>query len=148
MNYSEDLYSKANEVLQESQNEGDAHKEPRAQLHNEKPINSQKKDYRGFILANNISVFDFRSYIFARQMSLLLRLGNSQSARTDLAARLQPRPNASVQQRSVDAGNIGLRTGDPTNNAEDLYSLSELCSRALNFITFAARLLRDDLING
>jgi hypothetical protein len=81
-------------------------------------------------------------------MSLLLRLGNSQSARTDLAARLQPRPNASVQQRSVDDGNIGLRTGDPTNNAEDLYSLSELCSRALNFITFAARLLRDDLING
>jgi hypothetical protein len=148
MNYSEDLYSKANEVLQESQHEGDAHKEPRAQLHNERPINSQKKDYRGFILANNISVFDFRSYIFARQMSLLLRLGNSQSARTDLAARLQPRPNASVQQRSVDDGNIGLRTGDPTNNAEDLYSLSELCSRALNFITFAARLLRDDLING
>jgi hypothetical protein len=142
------LYTKANEVLQESQTKAGASKGSRPQLHNEQPINAQKKDYRGFILANNISVFDFRSYIFARQMSLLLRLGNSQSARSDLAARLQPRPNASVQQRSVDDSNIGLRTGDQANNAEDLYSLSELCSRALNFITFAARLLRDDLING
>jgi hypothetical protein len=79
---------------------------------------------------------------------LLLRLGNSQSTRSDLAAKLQARPNASVQQRSMDDGGVGLRTEDQSNNAEDLYSLAELCSRALNFITSAARLLRDDLSNG
>jgi hypothetical protein len=148
MSHSEDLFATASEILQHSQTKGGDQRASQPSLHDEQPINAQKKDYRGLILANNISVFDFRSYIFARQMSLLLRLGNSQSARSDLAARLQPRPNASVQQRSVDDSSIGTRTGDQTNNAEDLYSLSELCSRALNFITFAARLLRDDLTNG
>jgi hypothetical protein len=122
--------------------------DPDMKFHDDRPISAQKKDYRGLILANNISIFDFRSYIFARQMSLLLRLGNSHSARSDLAAKLQPRPNTGVQQRSVDDSNLGMRSGEQPGNAEDLYSLSELCSRALNFITFAARLLRDDLING
>ncbi|KAH3915205.1 hypothetical protein HBI56_014220 [Parastagonospora nodorum] len=144
LSYSEDLYEKASHVLEQVQEEGStAHN-----LHDDKPISAHKKDYRDLILNNNISVFDFRSYVFARQMSLLLRLGNSQSARSDLAAKLQPRPNASISQRSMDDSNIGMKTGDQTNMSEDLYSLSELCSRALNFITFAARLLRDDLING
>jgi hypothetical protein len=144
LGHSEDLYEKASSLLQQPKGDSDADNA----LHDERPISAHKKDYRAAILGNNISVFDFRSYVFARQMSLLLRLGNSQSARSDLAAKLQPRPNASVQQRSIDDSNIGMRSGDQTNNSEDLYSLSELCYRALNFITFAARLLRDDLIKG
>jgi hypothetical protein len=146
LSYTEDLYNKASEILKRSQT--DSRKTEESSLHDEQPISAHKKDYRGLILANNISVFDFRSYVFARQMSLLLRLGNSQSARTDLAAKLQPRSNPGTQQRSVDDSNIGTRSGEQGNNSEDLYSLSELCSRALNFITFAARLLRDDLSNG
>jgi hypothetical protein len=149
LSHSEDLYTKVSAIAERSKADGSDAQESQSDLHDEKPISAQKKDYRGLILANNISVFDFRSYVFARQMSLLLRLGNSHSARSDLAAKLQPRPNADVQQRSVDDSNIGMRSGDQTtNNSEDLYSLSELCSRALNFISFAARLLRDDLING
>lgn len=35
-----------------------------------------KKPYRDLILANTISVFDFRVYLLARQCSLLGKLGN------------------------------------------------------------------------
>jgi hypothetical protein len=118
------------------------------QFHDEKPIDAKKKDYRGLILANNISIFEFRVYIFARQMSILLRMGNSQSARADLANKLQPRPNASVNQKSVDDSHLGTSSHGGIPDSEDLLSLAELCTRALNFITFAGRLLRGDLVNG
>ncbi|KAH8716891.1 hypothetical protein GQ44DRAFT_713193 [Phaeosphaeriaceae sp. PMI808] len=148
LSYSEDLYTKASEISQHAQEAMGDQNKSEVPLHDRQPINAQKKDYRGLILANDISIFDFRLYIFARQMSLLLRLGNSQSARSDLAAKLQPRPNASVQQRSADDNNARTGTVDQSSGAEDLFSLSELCTRALNFITLAARLLRDDLVNG
>lgn len=148
LKHSEDLYEHAQEVSKHIEKDPESSADAKTCLHDEQPINAQKKDYRGLILANNISIFDFRLYIFARQMSLLLRLGNSQSARSDLAAKLQPRPNANVQQRSVDDSNLGMRSGEQPGNNEDLFSLAELCSRALNFITFAARLLRDDLVIG
>jgi trafficking protein particle complex subunit 10 len=41
------------------------------------------KDYRTLILANNISLFDFRVYLFARQVMLLSAMGNY----VDIAAR-------------------------------------------------------------
>jgi hypothetical protein len=148
LSYSEDLYEQAVKVLETSQ-DGDGSKDgTQVQFHDDKPINAQRKDYRGLILANNISIFDFRVYIFARQMSILLRMGNSQSARTDLANKIQPRPNASITQRSVDDSHLGTRSGGQSTDSEDLLSLAELCTRALNFITFAGRLLRDDLLHG
>ena len=36
---------------------------------------SNKKPYRDLILANNISVFDLRSYLLARRCGLLAKLG-------------------------------------------------------------------------
>ncbi|KAI3316456.1 cis-golgi transport protein particle complex subunit [Xylariaceae sp. AK1471] len=53
------------------------------------PISSSKKPYRDLIVANNVSVFDFRCYIFARQIALLLRLGNAWSTREELLAKLR-----------------------------------------------------------
>jgi hypothetical protein len=147
LSYSDDLYQTATGMLQRSESDGSTNV-PQPLIHDDKPINAKKKDYRGLILANNISIFDFRLYIFARQMFLLLRLGNSVSARSDLAAKLQPRPNADVLQRSADDSGIGMKSGSQANDSEDLFSLAELCSRALDFITFAGRLLRDDLISG
>jgi hypothetical protein len=147
LSYSDDLFQTTKEISEWSEAEGGSSASPPS-VHDDKPINAQRKDYRGLILANNISIFDFRLYIFARQMLLLLRLGNSVSARSDLAAKLQPRPNAGVLQRSADDSAIGMKSGSQANDSEDLFSLAELCSRALNFITFAGRLLRDDLING
>ena len=149
LSHSEDLYELAAKVLEQSQRGDSSNSETRVQFHDDKPINAQRKDYRGLILANNISVFDFRVYIFARQMSILLRMGNSQSARTDLANKLPSRPNANVAQRPVNDSNIMTKTGgQPAADSEDLLSLAELCTRALNFITFAGRLLREDLTQG
>ncbi|RAR02353.1 tmem1 family protein [Stemphylium lycopersici] len=147
LNHSDDLYQKALELSQ-LEKEGGASDDSLSAIHDERPINALRKDYRGLILANNISIFDFRLYIFARQMSLLLRLGNSISARSDFATKLQPRLNAGVIQRSSDDSGIGMKSGGQSNDSEDLFSLADLCTRALNFITFAGRLLRDDLING
>lgn len=147
LSYSEDLYQQAVKILEQSKNNTDA-SDTRLQFHNDKPIDAQKKDYRGLILANNISIFEFRVYIFARQMSILLRMGNSQSARADLANKIQPRPNAGLQQKSIDDSHLGTKSGGQAVDTEDLLSLAELCTRALNFVTFAGRLLRDDLMNG
>jgi hypothetical protein len=147
LSHSEDLYQQAVKVLEQSQ-DTDGNVRDHVQFHDDKPIDAKKKDYRGLILANNISIFEFRVYIFARQMSILLRMGNSQSARADLANKLQPRPNASVNQRSVDDSHLGTSSGGNIPDSEDLLSLAELCTRALNFVTFAGRLLREDLING
>jgi hypothetical protein len=147
LSHSEDLYQQAVKVSEQSQG-ADSNDGGPVQFHDEKPIDATKKDYRGLILANNISIFEFRVYIFARQMSILLRMGNSQSARADLANKPQPRPNASVNQRSLDDSHLGTSSGGGIPDSEDLLSLAELCTRALNFITFAGRLLREDLING
>ncbi|KAF2128920.1 hypothetical protein P153DRAFT_317387 [Dothidotthia symphoricarpi CBS 119687] len=148
LKHSEDLYEKAIEIMQQSQKDEESRNESQPQFHDETPVNAQKKDYRGLILANNISILDFKVYIFARQMSLLLRLGNSHLTRSDIAASLQQRQNAGVLQRSVEDSSVGTKSDLHLYGAEDLISLAELCSRALNFITFAGRLLRDDLIHG
>ena len=39
-------------------------------------LDANSKQYRELILASNISVFDFQSYVFARQMSLLSRMAS------------------------------------------------------------------------
>ncbi|KAL6708271.1 hypothetical protein ACN47E_003195 [Coniothyrium glycines] len=148
LNHSEDLFSRVAELAEHSKSESQQNEEALSPLHDDRPINAQKKDYRGLILSNNISIFDFRLYIFARQMYLLLRLGNSFSARSDLANKIQARPGAGTLQRASDDSAVGLKTGGQASDAEDLFSLAELCTRALNFVTFAGRLLRDDLING
>jgi hypothetical protein len=146
--HSDHLFEQTSALLELSQKEAYNEHDQKSQFYDDSPINANKKDYRGQILSNKISVFDFRTYIFARQMSLLLRLGNSQSMRSDFAARLQPRLNAGVLQRSVDDSHVGVKTESMSAETEDLFSLAELCSRALNFITFAGRLLRTDLLNG
>ena len=149
LSHSDDLYELALKVLEQSQKGVSSDSETKVQFHDDKPINAQRKDYRGLILANNISIFDFRVYIFARQMSILLRMGNSQSARTDLANKLPLQPNANVTQRPVKDSSLVMKTGGQSAaDSEDLLSLAELCTRALNFITFAGRLLREDLTQG
>lgn len=131
--HSDDLYEQAAKISEFSKEENNNGSEC-PKFHDDRPINANKKDYRGQILSNNISVFDFRSYIFARQMSLLLRLGNSQSVRSDLAAKLRP--------------DTGTHSDIASADSEDLFSLAELCGRALIFITSAGRLLRGDLMSG
>ncbi|KAI5841240.1 trafficking protein particle complex subunit 10 [Tricharina praecox] len=82
------------------------------------PIASDKKPYRELILSNEISVFDFRCYLFARQATLLLRLGK--------------RNGDSSQESASEEG-------------DDLTRLAEICRRGVDFITTVARVLRADL---
>jgi hypothetical protein len=146
--YTEDLFQQASKVYGQSQEGSEGSDVSELHFYNAKPIDWRKKNYRDLILSNNISIFEFRCYIFARQMSLLLRLGNAHSARSDLALKLQPRPSAATRSVSVDDVNSGVKSVAQRDDSEDLLALAELCARALNFITFAGRLLREDLAQG
>ena len=87
--------------------------------------------YRELILANNISIFDFQGYVFARQMSLLARLANLELT-TNLPS---PSPSRS---------NTGLGSSDD-KPAEDLHRIAEMCKRAISFITSNGGIIREDL---
>lgn len=89
------------------------------------PLDLSKKPYRDMILANNISIFDFRSYLFSRQLTLLLRAAKAPS--------LNDEDNMTSQKRGQ------------KSKPEDLTVLAEICERASEFITIAARTLRYDL---
>lgn len=107
------------------------------------PISANKKPYRDLIVANNVSIFDFRCYIFARQIGLLLRLGNAWSTREELLAKLKE------QQESVLHG-VAPRAPPPKhkeNEQEELPMLAEICRRALHFIPSVSQVMRGDLLN-
>lgn len=76
LGHSEDIFEEAIAFVQQSQGNKAEQVHSQIQLDGEQPINTQKKDYRALILANNISIFDFQLYIFARQIALLLRFYN------------------------------------------------------------------------
>ncbi|KAI1761912.1 trafficking protein particle complex subunit 10 [Hypoxylon sp. FL1150] len=123
--------------LQSSQAEGAQPQDP----YDDIPISSTKKPYRDLIVANNVSVFDFRCYIFARQISLLLRLGNAWSTREELLAKLKE------QQQSILHG-VAPRAPPPKqkeNEHEDLTMLAEICRRTLEFIPSLSQVMRNDV---
>lgn len=98
--------------------EEDSKDEPSLKIEPEDfPLSSNKFPYREMILSSDISIFDFRTYIFSRQLTLLLRAARAPSMNgTDPAAR-EKKP-------------------------EDLILLSEICQRSTEFISLAARTLR------
>lgn len=105
-------------------------------------ISAAKKPYRDLILANNVSIFDFRCYIFARQLALLLRLGNAWSTREELVTKLKE------QQDSVLHG-VAPRAPPPKqkeNEQEDLTMLAEICRRTLEFIPTVSQVMRNDIL--
>ncbi|KAI5210472.1 hypothetical protein E4T39_00019 [Aureobasidium subglaciale] len=90
------------------------------------PLDLTKKDYRGAIVSSTISLFDFRLYIFARQRTLLLRLG-------------------------AGSGNL-QQTKPPSARAspkdDNLTFAAEVCKRAALFAATNARALRSGLTDG
>lgn len=93
------------------------------------PIDQARKTYREMILSSNISIFDFRTYIFSRQLMLLLRASRAPSLVTE----------------DPDADS---KPGKATKKPEDLMLLAEVCERAAEFISLAARTLQADLEGG
>jgi len=104
------------------------------------PLDAAKKRYRELILANNISIFDFRCYLFARQLSLLLRLANASSSQEELLAKLKEQRESSLHGVATRFPNFP-QTGDP----ENLTVLGEVCKRSMDFISSISSILRDDL---
>ncbi|KAJ5127148.1 hypothetical protein N7448_007927 [Penicillium atrosanguineum] len=87
------------------------------------PLSSGKMPYREMILSSDISIFDFRTYVFSRQLTLQLRAARAPSLTAGDATKKEKKP-------------------------EDLMLLSEICSRSTEFISLAARTLRYDLESG
>ncbi|KAG8411237.1 hypothetical protein J3459_016451 [Metarhizium acridum] len=147
LTYTEELQKAAGQVLTELS--GDAGDEVAVDLQRQEtasndaddiPISSSKKAYRDMILANKVSVFDFRCYIFSRQISLLLRLGNAFATREELLAKLMD------QRDSILHGVAPLLP--PMNNddgPENLGMLSEVCRRTLEFIPVISQVMRQDI---
>lgn len=106
-----------------------------------RPIDEYNKPYREMVLQNNISVFDFRCYIFARQAALLLRLGKPSTSSASTS-----RLSQETRRTSFDDGYAQTKAAE-TKGQEDLGALAEVCRRALNFAASSARELRQDLLH-
>lgn len=105
------------------------------------PLNAVKKRYRELILSNDISIFDFRCYIFARQLSLLLRLANAWSSMEELLAKLKEQRESSLQ-------GVAARQpiSQPSEDVENLATLALVCKRAMDFVASIANIIRDDIL--
>lgn len=104
------------------------------------PLNATRKRYRDLILSNNISIFDFRCYLFSRQLSLLLRLANAWSSREELLERLKEQRESSLLGVAA-----RLPASEPSDDAENLVVLAEICRRSMDFIASISRVMRDDI---
>ena len=92
------------------------------------PLDLGKKDYRSLIVSSTIPLFDFQTYIFARQRALLYRLGNALSS-----------------PRLASAASAASKTG---RSDDDLFYMADVCKRAAAFVTSNARILRQELSSG
>ncbi|KAL8949696.1 MAG: hypothetical protein Q9222_004217 [Ikaeria aurantiellina] len=95
-----------------------------------------RKPYRELILANEISIFDFRCYLFAQEVSLLLRLASSPES-------LERRNE--VNQKAVEHRPSEVSPEIVNVEMLNLALLAEVCRRATDFFALAARLIREDL---
>lgn len=106
-------------------------------------LNTDRKPFRDLILANEISSFDFRCYVFAREVSLLLRLAGVtvQTSPPTMSANFEGGSNAPCA--------VGTRFLRPNGeDREDLTILAEVAQRASNFIKSAATTIRNDIRSG
>ena len=106
-------------------------------------LNTDRKPFRDLILANKISSFDFQSYVFARQMFLLLRLAGV------AVQEHPPRTGAISEVGSSVHSEVGTRFLKPTSeDREDLSILAEVAQRASNFINSMGTSIRNDIRSG
>ncbi|KAL8861029.1 MAG: hypothetical protein Q9178_002542 [Gyalolechia marmorata] len=94
-------------------------------------LDADRKPFRELILANEISAFDFRCYLFAREASLLLRLANA--------------TGPSDNNESAKAVSPDVTSKLTASTSQDLLLLAEVCQRSSEFISTAGRMIRDDL---
>lgn len=106
-------------------------------------LDTNRKPYREMILENNISAYDFLSYVFARQVSLQLRLANvvglHDSSSNDRTGDTEPEKSKTWSKTS-EPGPDSIK-----QEAENLLIHSNICHLAVEFITSVTRTIRNDL---
>ena len=107
------------------------------------PLDNSRKPVRERILSNNISIFDFRCYIFFRQMSLLVRQASASLMQVEPLSNLKGRKEPTLERASAQSEAFQL-----PGNMKNLVTLSELCKRAERFIPAIASVMRDDMQAG
>lgn len=110
--------------------------EEQEDVDDETPVGSEKKPYRELILSNEISLFDFKTYLFARQSTLLLRLGKGNV----MDGVEIPVPAGASGYSLHEAAAVAAGRSE-----EDLTRLSEVLKRGVEFVTSVGRILRADL---
>ncbi|KAL9124781.1 MAG: hypothetical protein Q9217_005924 [Psora testacea] len=100
-------------------------------------LDTERKPFRDLILANKISIFDFQSYVFARQVSLLLRLANALAPK-------QAETNTHDGNTTFQAKSDHLAKPSDVER-ENLVILAEVCQLSLIFITSSAWTIRRDI---
>ena len=115
------------------------------------PLSPKGLNYRDLILSNRISIFEFKCYIFARQISLLLRLAKVQTASIDpvsnpdvhARAGILKEPASNAISSFLPASNRQVR-----EDVEDPVALADVCQRTLRFISSVSRTLKEDMLSG
>lgn len=96
------------------------------------PFDSGRRNYRELIVANQVSVFDFRCYIYSRKISLMIR-----------KAKQSP---TSENTRQSSSEKSSLATNGALEDFEDTVTLANICQISTESIPYLTRLLRHDLM--
>lgn len=102
-------------------------------------LDTDRKPFRNLILESNISVFDFQSYVFARQMLLLLRLANAIVQRS---AAINDTPSNDTDADTA----TSARLSNPNQvQSVNLSILAEAIELSKEFIASVAQIVRKDI---
>lgn len=104
-------------------------------------LDTNRKPFRELILANKISAFDFLCYVFARQVSLLLRLANLVPSKG-----IAPFDGASDEEYHKGDSHLQpiKRMSQAKQPEASLSILADVCQQAVLFITSISRVIRND----
>lgn len=107
-------------------------------------LDINRKPFRELILANNISKYDFQCYLFAKEVSLLLRLANVTSFGRHDDEGFSARDSSPYHSNITSSAENKAPIVDSDVPA-DLNLLAEICQRSLSFLTNVGRTIREEL---
>ena len=102
-------------------------------------LDTDRKPFRNLILESNISVFDFQSYVYARQMTLLLRLANAIFQKS-----------VAIKETASNEHDAEIATSARPSNPSQVHSvnltiLAESIELSKEFIASVAQTLRNEI---
>lgn len=106
-------------------------------------LDTARKPFRDLILANKISFFDFQCYIFARKVSISLRLANAPN-RPSRSKRTSAPRFGHVNEEVKQQGSANLSEAS-FEEPENLILLAEVARSSIEFITSTVHTVREDV---